>query len=547
MEEIKRQVSRARRRMVLEQFLGIFGWCVFGALLLAAIGLAIPKFWPVGVNGDAWNWGWLGGALAAGLLATIVWTLMVRKDEMEAAVEIDRRFGLKERVSSSLALAPIDLESEAGRALLQDAERRVSRIEVREQFRVAPGLRPFLPLLPALMVFALFLVPNAAQDEAAAANSVNAAARQRVKTAVESIEERLKEKQKEAAESGLKKAEELMKQVSEGLEQIKSEENLDREKALIKLNDLSKELAKRQEQIGGSDKLRQELSNLKNMERGPADKVTKAIKEGDFEKAMEAMQELQDKLKKGELSEKEQQELAKQLQQMKDKLQEMADAHEQAKQELERQIQERKEKGDLAGAGQLQRKLDQLNSMNEQMAKMQQMADQMAQAAESLQNGQQQQAAEQLQAMADQLKEMQDQLNEMEMIEAAMDEIADCKAAMCEGDGGDLAFDMGMGQGMGQGDQPGQGLGEGQGQGDRPEEETDTASYRSRVEQNVQQGEAIRAGYANGPNMAGDSQESVKQEILSAKPEAADPVTNIRLPRAEREHSREYFQNFVDE
>ena len=60
-------------------------------------------------------------------------------------------------------------------------------------------------------------------------------------------------------------------------------------------------------------------------------------------------------------------------------------------------------------------------------------------------------------------------------------------------------------------------------------------------------GEAIRAGYANGKNLAGNSQEEIKQEILSAKPEAADPVENVRLPRTDRDHSREYFQNFVED
>jgi hypothetical protein len=282
------------------------------------------------------------------------------------------------------------------------------------------------------------------------------------------------------------------------------------------------------------------------MQRGPADKVAKALQEGDFQKAVDAMQELNDKLKSGELTEKEREELAKQLDQMRDKIQETVQAHQDAKEKLREQIEEQKKQGNLAKAGELQRQLDRLNELNEQMNKLGQMAENLSEASESLRNGQSQQASQQLQEMTEQLQEMQSQLDELEMIESAMDEIADAKAAMCEGQDGDLAFGMGMGQGN-QGDQPGMGMGEGQGEGDRPEERTDTSNYRSRVAQNVQQGEAIRGGYASGRNLAGNSQEAIKQEILNARPESADPVENVRLPRVERDHSREYFQNFVED
>lgn len=550
MEEIRKQVQRARRRMILEQFLKVVGWCVFAALLVAAAALAVPKIWPVGLGGMTWNLAWVGGSLAAGLLLAGAWTYVLRKGELDVAIELDRRYGLKERVSSALTLAPIEISTEAGQALMNDAERRVSRIDVRDQFGVRPGLKPLLPLLPALLIFGMLLVKDAVSEDEAAAANVTAVTRQQVKTAVESIEERLKRKQQLAAETGLKQAEELMKHVSQGLDEIKKDEALDREKALIKLSDLSKELEKRQQQLGGTDKLREQLSQLKNMERGPADKVAKAIQDGDFKKAMEAMQELKEQLKEGKLGEEQQKELAKQLDQMKDKLQQMSQAQEQAKQNLEEQIKEKMKNGDLAGAGKLQRQLDQLNQQNEQMAKVNEMAQKLSDAAQALKDGNQQQAAQQLQELAQDLQQMQDQLNELEMVEAAMDELMDAKNAMCEnGSQGDLGFDMamGMGDGMNQGDQPGMGMGEGQGQGDRPEERTDTSSYSSRVAQNVQRGEVVRTGFANGPNLAGQSQESVKEEILGAKPESADPIENQRLPRTEREHLREYFERFVDE
>ena len=63
----------------------------------------------------------MGGALGVGLVAAIVWTLVSRRSVLDAAIELDLRFGLKERVSSSLSLSEDDLQSDAGRALVKDA------------------------------------------------------------------------------------------------------------------------------------------------------------------------------------------------------------------------------------------------------------------------------------------------------------------------------------------------------------------------------------------------------------------------------------------
>ena len=78
MEEIRRQVGVARRRMVTQQFVGILPWALLVALVVAVIGLAIPKIWVVNVASDVWVWSWLGGAVVAGLVFTIVGTYLTR-------------------------------------------------------------------------------------------------------------------------------------------------------------------------------------------------------------------------------------------------------------------------------------------------------------------------------------------------------------------------------------------------------------------------------------------------------------------------------------
>src|SRR5207253_429681 len=127
----------------------------------------------------------------------------------------------------------------------------------------------------------------------------------------------LEKKTKEAEEKGLKEAEVMFKKLEEGLDKLQSKDNVDKKNALIKINDLTKDLEKRREQLGGADEMRKQFEQMKNVERGPADKVAKAIKEGDFKQALEEMKKLKEQLEKGELNQEQKEKLAEQLDQMK--------------------------------------------------------------------------------------------------------------------------------------------------------------------------------------------------------------------------------------
>jgi hypothetical protein len=432
MEEIRRQVAAARRRLVMQQFLGILPWALLIALVIAVIGLAVPKFWIIYVDSNTWIASWLGGAVAAGLFFAIGWTMAVRRQAMDAAIELDRRFGLKERVSSVLSLQSDELETEAGRALLNDASRRVESLEVREKFGISINARALLPLLPALVALALVLVPDA-QDKAKAASSVNAEIREQIKRSAQELKARLAEKQKRLEESGLEDAEQIFKKLHQGLDEMSKDGKVDRKQALVKINDLAKELEQRRKELGDPDNLQKQFEGLKNIERGPADKIADALKEGNFEKAVEQLKQLQEKMEKGDLSEQEKQQLAQQLQQMQQKMQEIVDAQREAKAELERQIQQKMAEGDTEAAGKLQRKLDQLQQQDRQMQQLEKMADKLGQASEAMENGDMETAQAQLSEFSDQLQEMEAEMQQLASLDEMMDEIGDAKDAMnCE-------------------------------------------------------------------------------------------------------------------
>ena len=551
MEEIKRQVGRAQRRLVLQQFFTVCGWSLFASLLIAAIGLAIPRLWVLNVNAQAWDWSWIGGGLAAGLLLAAVWTYIIRRTRLDAAIEIDRRFGLKERVSSTLALSSDELTTEIGQALMSDAVRRVERIDVREQFQVAPSWRLLLPLAPVIALVVITLLPNATTKKADASNEPPAEIKKQIQKATMKLQEKIRESEKKAAELGLKDTD-ILKEINKELDKLAKKDTADRKEALLKINDLAKEIEKRKQELGGAEKLKQQLDKLKDVEKGPADKLAEALKEGDFGKAKEEMQKIKEDLKAGNLSKEDMEKVAKQMEQLKEKLQQAMQDKKEAQQKLQQQIEQKLAEGKVGEAAKLQQQLDQMQqNAQQQQQMMQQLADKLGQCAQCMKEGDQGQAMEQLDKLAQEMQGMQDQLDQIENLDELLDQLADAKEAMkcqnCQGEGCAQCEGNGEGEGKGKGKGKGNGKGdfaqgEGQGEGLRDEEKTDKSFYDTRVAATPKAGESVRIGDAGGPNKAGKSLETVKQEIQAALAKEPDALEDVTLPRDQRENAKQYFE-----
>lgn len=545
MNELREQVTRARRRLVLEQFLSRSVWCLFAALVVAAVAIAVPRV--IAITGLPAHWDvlWLANALGVGLFAAALWTFLVRRSELDAAIEIDRRFDLRERVASSLSLGEADRASEAGAALVKDAIRAASRIDVDDQFRVRLNRRAWLPLVPAALAFVL--VSFVDLREASSSLDPNAAANvtKQIKTAADAARKKLEEQRKRAERKGLKAAEGLFKQIEEGTRDLSEKSDLSRTKAAVKLNDLAKQLEERQKQLGGKDSLQKQLQNLKNLGAGPGEKIAQAMKNGDVKKALEELEKLAKDLREGKLDAKSKDQLAKQLEQMKEKLEAAAEAHQQAMDDLKKQIEQAKKQGDLAKAGELQQKLDQLAQQMPQMNRLQQMANQMGQMQQALEKGDAQQAADAMAQMAQQLQQMQQEMDELDMLDAAMMELEMAKDAMacqkCGGEGCEACQGGLFGLGQNMNGPPGMGFGEGRGKGPRPEERNATNTRDTRVRQQTGQGAAVFGGMVEGPNVKGNAEQSIQQEMADLSAEPADAVTMERLPRNRREHAEAYF------
>ena len=468
MDEIQARIDQAHRRLVFEQWLGRAVWCLFLAWCISALAIAAPKVIVIEGLPPWWNLAWLAGGAVVGLLASLLWSGIRHISREEAAIEIDSRYGLRERIASSLLLDEQSLESEAGAALLRDAERAAQRVEVSERFHVRIGRSAWLPVAPAVLAFLTmtFLANQTAISGPEEGQQAQATVEE-VKKSLEEARKKLAKRRKKAEEKGLADASELLKKVESGTEELAKKGEKNRTETVVKLNDLAKELEKKRASLGGAEALRKQLNEMKDLGKGPAEKVAKAMKQGDWKKAIDEIAKMQQEIASGKVSPEKQEQLAAQLGKMKEKLAQAAQQQKQQMDEVKRQMDEARRKGDLAQASKLQQKLDQMQQQQPQMNKMQQMAEQMAQAQKALQQGNAQQAADAMQQMAQAMEQMQMEADAMEMLDAAMTDIQMAKQGMGMQpmSGGQMGGMQGMGQFGRRGDRPGQGMGEGQGEG----------------------------------------------------------------------------------
>jgi DNA repair exonuclease SbcCD ATPase subunit len=309
----------------------------------------------------------------------------------------------------------------------------------------------------------------------------------------------------------------------------------------VKLNDLSKQLSERREKLGGDNEIKKQLAGMKDFNKGPADKMVDAMKNGDWDKAKQELEKLKNQIADGKLDEKTKKELMKQLEQLKKNLEDAAAQRKQAIQELKKQIEEQKQKGNVAEAGKLQQKLDQLQKQQKQSQQLNKLAQKLAQAQKAMQQGDKQAAAQAMQQMMQQMEAMQKEMTEGQMLDAAMEQLEMAKNAMgcqdCMGAGCKICQAGMNGRMM----RMGMGMNQGQGSGPRPDEKNDVNFRDSQVKQNPGKGAAVIAGEADGPNIRGDVQEAIQEEMAAQGSQPADPLVIEQLPKAQRENAEDYF------
>ena len=582
MNAINKQISRAHQRIVIGQFFRTLSWCLFGGLVVSAIAIAIPKIWHLsflGSEAQQQNWmvGWVIGGLMLAIIAAMVATYINRSQKLGTAVEVDERFRLKERLSSAMMLTDEQRSTKAGKALIADAENRAESLDVVDQFPFKPTRQTLLPLIPALAVALLLLVPNAVAAEPAPEKKTEKD--KQVKVAIEEAKKKLKEKIKQMEAKGLKDASPELKSLAKKIDNLSKDSTDDKRDALVKLNDVKKQIEDRRKRLGGDSKeMKKQLSQLQKVSKGPAKKLSEAISKGEFDEAQKAIKDLVKKLKENKLSEVEQKQLAKNMEDLADQVKKMVEKHEQQKQELKKKLEKALEQGDMEKAAQLQQQLEKKEQQEKQMQKMQKMANKLKECSNCMkqggkngkkgqakkgqakqgkdgqpkqgqgqaqkgEQGQQQgqkateQAIQSLEDMAEELEKMQDDLEELEDLEDIMQQVEQAKNECngCEG------------QKNGEPKWQDWAKGSGRGGGLRDKQDEETGFYKSRVKGKLQRGQTVVTGDADGDNITGRSLSEARDMVQASINKKTDPLENQKLPRSMRNHARDYFKELGDQ
>ncbi len=533
MNDIVKQVIVARRRLMTIIFLQTLAQAWLITFSIAVVALIVPKLWPLPFDMNRWSSACIAMAAGLGFVWAMATTILRRPTTVAAATEIDLRLNLRERLSSSLQLSDNDRKSGIGQALVQDAERASSRIDVRDAFPLTLDRQYLWGFIPILLSVATFLIPNALPPEVIATGP-NPISLTQIKNSTQDLMELVRKQREKAEEEGLDEAADFFKQLQNKVEDLQKSKVTDAKKILSDINQLKEAMQKRRDQLGSSESLKKNLASLKSLDKGPAAKMTEAMKEGEFDEASQELQKMMDDLATGKLSSEQRSQLAKQMDQMAAALEQAVEDHEIAKQAVEKKIADAEQAGDIQRVAELRKQLAEMQAQDENMAELAKLAMGMQEAKDALEKGDQAAAKKAMEKMKANMEKMGADAKQLKELDKLMEGANECKKC--------ANGQAGLGKG-GKEPQWKKGSGEGPGGGERPEEESDTSHIESQVRTDMQQGETIYGGKAGGVNRKGVSREETKQAILTAEVEDAQALESLSLPKKQRDHSREYFES----
>jgi hypothetical protein len=298
-------LRRVRRRMAVQQW---FRFNVIGLLITASAGCAtvlFSKLFPL-----------LGspelvclGLLVAGFLAATAWAIHRRPRLVDAALEADRRLGLQERVTSSLALE--NMEGPMVAALHADARRRLADVNVLQAFPLYPPRSARWLFVPILAIGLAGLLPEfdlLKMRERQAEAKAQQDARRVTAEALKSMAKPLKESARPSEPGTLGDLPMELELVAEQLAAGKITEK----QAAAKLSGLAEAIQSRREELTKEGATMPSLPESMNTS-GETKDLAKSIQQGDFGKAAEEVEKLKKKLEKGDLSAEDQKKLGEAL------------------------------------------------------------------------------------------------------------------------------------------------------------------------------------------------------------------------------------------
>ena len=426
---LHRQVTRVSRRLFLQTFLVSLAWCWSGGLVLAAAWFLVQAYWLQSLGAE-WRLAVAGGLVCLSTVLAAVLAVLRAPSKVTAALLLDEKFGLKERVTTSLTLAPDQEETPAAQALLADVNHRVGQLDVGSRFPLrvswAAALAPACAALLAIAAFYYQPAPSLATTgpgEDSARPVANAAEIEQKINKLKKKDLERKPNQKAVSED-LKRIEAELDQIANKPRDTKDQLR-ERIKEMTALEDLiknrEKDLAEKSRALKQQLQQMDRMANKGDTQDGPAKDLQNALAEGKLDQARDEMERLTKKLKNDELSRKEKEQLAKQLKDVQEKLQRLS-----RQQDKQEKLEQLKREGKLDDEA-LQRELDQLKKDQEKLKDLQDLADKLGQCQQRLKEGDGKGASQSLKEAADKLKDMDLEDQELQDVREQLQRLQDAK------------------------------------------------------------------------------------------------------------------------
>jgi cell division protein FtsB len=515
-------------------------WTLAAAGAAAVVVVAADRFFALGFFRP---WGLavlaaLGAAVAAGL-----W-LRQRPSLLSVAVRVDGELGLKERISTTLALE--QSSDPFALAARKEALQAADRIDLKGKFPVRLSRRWLWPAFSWLAVAAVFLflptldVLGHGRQKAADAQQKTQLqqARDKVKQAMEKLDVSIKQLADPSLSAELAKA-------SDAKDALKPDDV--KRSAIRKLGELAdkikNDMAPKTEQM---KTLGDMLKGLRAPAHSLSPELNRDLAKGDFKAAGDVLRELQKKLEDGKLSKEQQDALSKQLSELAKQLESLADKNKDLQDELEKAGLDK----DLANLSEddLKKALENQGLSKEKIDELMKKAAACKNAAQMCKNlgkcmgaccgaGAGEGEAQELSPA--ELAKLLDDLSELEACE---------KAVACGQ--GCLGEIEGICDGMGQGEwQEGLSLmrsrgsgGPGIGMGPRDTAKDGvTGTEKTRVEGPTKDAPIVASWYFKGPQIKGESQKKFQDVVQAGRDMAAEAINDNEIPRKYEGPVKSYF------
>jgi hypothetical protein len=529
---IEKQVRKVRRRLVLQNL--VHALCVAWAVALGAScvwflieALFSSSFAP-------WmRWTVPAALLGAGTLAALVHAWVTAPPLVAASLVLDERCELKERVTTFLTLPKELLEQPAGRALAEDVETQIAKLDTTGKFGLK--LRWRAALLPvaagALAIVAALFAPSLGNISLARSTKTKPANIDAVE--VQQQLDNLRKVTFTPKDADLKseKLKELEAQWDKLVNKPLDPNNEDKIRERVgEMKSLEDQLKRRAEELKaqsskGKDiqQLLKELARLDNkkLEPGPAKDLEEALKQGELDKARDILDKLAKDMKAGNLDPEKMKKLADQFEELHAKMKRALDQN-----DLKKKLEEKFKKGEI-NKEQFEREMQNLKDQKQDMKEWQELADLLGQCKECMKDGDAQKAGEEIAKALEKVKTIELNEDELKEILERLENLEEAENRIL----GQL-----QGDGRKGGGPPG---------GERPIDPDDPKGKFVDQRQKAfadAKGQQRVIGFAKGGNFVKMSGQEIDGAFKQALQEAPEALDRQRIPQDAADLAKGYFQ-----